>query len=262
MGKLKFNAYASGAKTTWTMVSWTDNTVDALINNAPNTDSISFRYYEGPLDAESDVTLRGNHPNSSAVTQVSDSDVFQDDDFYIIFDPNDTSKPGSMLQVTGFSNSGGGEAVIHAAVKVPITPPTLRNYFLKRLNFYRGLPCRQHCSNLGSNNFAWCRYYVDANRNLIVQRRSAPSSALVSRIVAAGIEDLQLKYQFKDGTWRDAPIDGNANYDIENIRAVRVSLIARTEKPDTKFISSTSFQMTGDNGNGVAHRGGVIEGWF
>jgi len=149
--------------------------------------------------------------------------------------------------------------VIHNSGKSPYNPPG-DELFPKSTESTEsttdGYPTGSIVLNLGSNNFAWCRYYLDANRNLVVQRRSAPAAAFTSRIVAAGIEDLQLKYQFKDGTWRDAPIGADDNYDIENIRAVRVSIISRTEKPDTKFTSSTSFQMTGDNGNGVSYRGG------
>lgn len=251
MGTLKFNAYASGAVTNWAMVSWTNNTVDASINNAPNTDSISFRYYEGPLDVESDVTLRADHPVSSANTPVSTSDSFTQGDFFLIFDPNNPAKPGSLLQATGFSNAAGADSVIHNSGNSPFNPPNATELFPAG-----GYPVGSIVLNLGSNNFAWRRYYVDANRNLVEQRRSVPSAALTSRVVAVGIEDLQLKYQFKDGTWRDAPVPNDANYDIENIRAIRVSIIARTEKPDNKLLSLTSFQMTGDNGNGIAYSGG------
>ena len=251
MVNLKFNAYASGAAATWTMVSCTDNTVDASINNAPNTDSISFRYYEGALDVDPDVTLREDHPVSSANTPVSTSDGFSDGDFFLIFDPNDPSKPGSLLQVTGFSNAAGADSVIHNSGNSPYNPPNATELFPTG-----GYPVGSIVLNIGSNNFAWCRYYVDANRNLVEQLRRAPSAALTSRIVAVGVEDLQLKYQFKDGNWLDAPVPGDINHDIENLRAVRVSIIVRTQKADKKFRSSTNFQMTSGNGNGNSYSGG------
>ncbi len=258
MGTLKFNVYDSGAATTWTMVSCTDNVVDPSFNNADKTDSISFRYYEGPLDVESDVTLRADHPDTSSNTPVTSSDGFSMGDFYLIFDPNDPTKPGSLLQVTNpDTHAAAGDSVIHNSGLSPYNPPGGANHFPKSPPFASaGYPVGSIVLNLGSNNFAWCRYYVDTNKNLVEQRQSAPSETITSRIVAVGIEDLQLKYQFKDGTWRDAPSDVDATYDIENLRTVRVSIIARTEKPDNKFTASTSFQMTGNNGNGLAYSGG------
>lgn len=250
IGKLSFNVYASGAATTWTMVECTNNSVVAAINNAPNTDTIGFRYYGGALDVDTDVTLRTDHPDSSANTPVSDSAGFSEGDFFIIYDPHDSSKPASMLQVTGTSNAAGGDSVIHNSGTSAYNPPNATNLFPAG-----GYPTGSIVLNLGSNNFAWCRYYVDANRNLVMQYRKSPSAGVTSRVVAVGVEDLQIKYQFADGKWLDAPISGDANYDIDDIRTVRVSIIVRTEKPDLKFSSSTNYQLTGANGNGVAYSG-------
>ncbi|MDD3295033.1 MAG: PilW family protein [Geobacteraceae bacterium] len=237
---------------TWTMVDCTDNTVITAINNAPNTDTIEFRYYEGALDLDTDVTLRGSHPEPSSDVLVSDNSGFNDGDFFIIYDPGVPTNHACMLQVTGTSQAGGGDAVIANSGDSDYNPPN------KKTGFYPegGYPSGSIVLNLGSNNFTWCRYYVDANRNLVKQIQRSPTSAITSRVVAVGVEDLQIKYQFADGKWLDAPISGDASYDVENIRTVRVSIIVRTEKADRKYASSTNFQLTGANGNGVAYSSG------
>lgn len=251
IGNLSFKVYESGTSTTWTMVECTNNSVITAINNAPNTDTIGFRYYEGALDLDTDVTLRTDHPDSSANTPVSDSSGFKEGDFFIIYDPNDASKQASMLQVTGTSQAAGADSVIHNSGNSEYNPPNAVNLFPTG-----GYPVGSIVLNLGSNNFAWCRYYVDANRNLVKQIQRNPTSAITSRVVAVGVEDLQIKYQFADGKWLDAPVSGDASYDIDDIRTVRVSIIVRTEKADPKYASSTNFQLTGANGNGVAYSSG------
>lgn len=253
LGNLKVNAYSGGAVTTWSMVDCTNNTVDATINNAANTDTIAFRFYNGALDVASDVTLRTDHPLSSANTPVSSSDGFNDGDFFIIFDPNDAAKPASMLEVNpGTSNAGGGDSVIHnhGGGASAFNPPG------DELFPIGGYPIGSVVLNLGGSQFYWLRYYVDANRNLIQLTQQGPSAAVTRRVIAAGVEDLQLKYLFKDGQWLDAPVNLDANHDINNLRAVRVSILVRAVNPDPKFGSTAAFQLTGDNGNGVSYSGG------
>ena len=231
LGNLKVNTYSSGAVTTLSMVDYTNNIVDAAINNAPNTDTIAFRYYNGALDVASDVTLRADHPLSSANTPVSSSAGFNDGDFFIIYDPNDAAKPASMLEVTGTSNAAGGDSVIHnhGGGASSFNPPG------DELFPTGGYPVGSVVLNLGGNQFYWIRYYVDANRNLIQLIQQGPSAAVTRRFIAVGVEDLQLKYLFKDGQWLDAPVNLDANHDINNLRAIRVSILVRAEKADLKF---------------------------
>lgn len=253
MGNLSVRVYngTSDTVTTWTMVECTNNNVITAINNAPNTDTIGFRYYEGALDVDSDVTLREKHPDPSAATTVSDSSGFEEGDFFIIYDPSDINRHASMLQVTGFSQAAAGDSVLHSKGGSDYNPAKASDLFPTG-----GYPVGSIVLNLGSNNFAWCRYYVDANRNLVKQIQRNPTSAITSRVVAVGVEDLQIKYQFADGKWLDAPVSGDASHDIDDIRTVRVSIIVRTEKADPKYASSTNFQLTGANGNGVAYSSG------
>lgn len=260
LGNLKVNVY-QGAPISWDIIAATDNTVVPSINNMVNTDTLTFRYFNGPLDLSTDVTITIDHPESSANTPVSSAAGFNNQDLFIIYDPNDPIKPASMLQVTGTSNVG-GDSIIHNSGNSDFNPPGgAINEIFPQSPPYSSTGYGPGCKvlNIGQNMFYRVRYYIDNNLNLVKETQGDPTQTPVSRIVANGVEDLQITYQFKDdGNWYDSPVTDGTDpaHDVGNLRALRVSIIVRTQSADRNFNSIAAYQLTGDSGNGVAYAGG------
>lgn len=253
-GNLVINYYnpATSNKDNWSVVTAFDNTSSATI--ARRTDSVSIRYMNGPTDAAANTVIAQSHPDASAVTYVNSTAGFNLGDMFLIYDPTDWSKPASLLQVSNdpkdvaspkdklLHNSGGPIARYNPPNPAKnIFPPGGYKAGSRIINF----------STSGQTT-----YYIDANRNLVKSVLTSPVSTPVTRPIASGIEDLQIKYGFKDGQWLDAPIAGDASHDVNNLRAFRVSLVVRSDKSDPNFTSASVFQLSGANGNGLAYSGG------
>jgi type IV pilus assembly protein PilW len=208
-----------------------------------NTDTISFRYFDGSQDISKDVTISTGYADSTADTPVSSTIGFNNGDFYYICDPGNSAKNASLLQVSGVTADS---KIEHAD-----NPPTTENIF--PATGY-GAGCKVF--NLGQGKFKQVNYSIDTNYNLVKQTRDDPSRPPVSHMIAQGIEDLQIRYQFKDGTWQDVPTDGDVDHDINNLRAVRISIIVRTRNADPTYKSAAVYQLTGASGNGGSHSGG------
>ena len=118
-----------------------------------------------------------------------------------------------------------------------------------------GYPIGSRVINYTTSDIWRIKFFVE-NGNLYRQEWHDPWLPPQKRLVAGGIEDLQIKYQFKDGQLLDTPVNGDAAHDIDNVRAIRIGIIARTINTDMKFDSSRSFQLTGADGNGKAYSGG------
>ncbi|RNC73168.1 MAG: prepilin-type N-terminal cleavage/methylation domain-containing protein [Desulfuromonadales bacterium] len=240
MGNLTINVYNSSLLPSWQVVEAEDG------GTAPDT--IRFLYSGTESDVGYDLIVSEDHPTSSALMLVSavgsvppsrtiDND-FTAGDLFLVYDPGDPDKPASRFQATnvgtpdklqhnpgGGGNPPGGFVGVEYGVGSKVV--NLRLMQAKRVS-----------------------YSVDAQQNLMktVEDLSLvdPPAGKRTRIVAAGVEDLQIRYQFKDGTWKNA---GDPGFDPKSLRALQVSIIVRTEKPDPQY-PGQSLQLTGSYGNG------------
>lgn len=222
---------------------------DASGNRAANTDAVTIRFFNGSTDTAPSVSIYAAVPGgTSANTPVNSTAGMIDNDLILLYDPSDPSKPASVLQITGFDNGGGGYAGLstqHNSGNNLYNPPNpATNLFPAG-----GYPVGSRVLDIGTDKMRLIRYYVDSNANLVRQTQDGIAGAVSSRVVAGGIEDLQFKYYFTDGTWRDDMGGG-----VSNLRAIRISLIARTQRPDIKY-PGDSYQLSGQAGNGVLRSG-------
>jgi type IV pilus assembly protein PilW len=245
VGTFKLNYYdkATGAQATMNLVNCTDNS-----GGFQKTDTISFRYYDGPLDLNKDVTITNSYLTSSPLseTPVNTTTDFNDGDYYMIYDPACSDKNASLLQVSGVTS---GLSIKHNdGDACPYNPPAGKEIFP---GSGYGAGCKVF--NLGQDRFKQIRYTVDSNYNLVKETQDDPSKPVVNHIAAQGIEDFQIKYLFKDGAVLDSPVSGDPDHDINNLRALRISIIVRTQKIDRSYNSAATYQLTGISGNGDPH---------
>ncbi|QSV44373.1 prepilin-type N-terminal cleavage/methylation domain-containing protein [Geobacter benzoatilyticus] len=238
MGDLTIKVYGEETPS-WQVVEASDGGTDP--------DSIKVLYSGAESDVGYDYFVSVDHPTSSTIMLVSAvgsvppsrtiNDDFEKGDLFLVYDPSDLVKPATRFQATkvatpgmihhnpgGYNPSGG---VLDIEYGIGSKVVNLRRMQAKRVS-----------------------YSVDARQNLIktVEDLSLvdPPANKRTRIVAAGVEDLQIRYQFLDGTWKNA---GEAGFDARNIRAVQVSIIVRTENADPRY-PGQSLQLTGSYGNG------------
>lgn len=240
VGTFKLNCYDanSNASTTWPLLVATDT--NTSLGNVPGSDAIEFRYFDGPLDVSQDVILTGNYSSPDTDTPVSLATGFNAGDFYYVCDPNDRTINASLLQV---SSTPTGTVIPHTSGSGYFNPPNGTNIFPRAY--------AQGCKvvNLGQGKFKWARYMIDGNLNLVKQTRDDPSKPIVNHVVASGIEDMQIEYQFKDTQWLNSPVTNDANHDINNLRAVKISIIVRSQEVDRSFRSTASYRLTDTNQN-------------
>ncbi|AJE04820.1 PilW family protein [Geobacter pickeringii] len=244
-GNLKINVYSKSANA---VVSWAIVEANSVTGAASNTDSILIRYQTVDPATVPDVTIATNHPDSSVNTPVSDASGFAQGDLFFIYDPTDLTKPASMLQVSTTPSSKNDTLKHSSGSNWEYNPPNAGINIFPPGGY--GVGCK--VVNLSTLGVKWVQYHVDSNSNLIKESSTAPQA----HIVATGIEDLQIRYQFKDGVWLNAPVKDDANHDINNLRALKVSIIARTANPDPRYGGSQPFQLTGPQGDGVVYSGG------
>lgn len=262
VGNLKIRFYNKGVGTV------TDNyyaVAEANVFGSPkvavpaaDTDSIAIRYCDQPSDAMPDITLSGSvPPPSSSNTPVSSTDGINANDLIIIYDPTDLAKYGSILMVTD-TTSAGGLSVKHGNGAGDGPLASFYNPSNPAVNLFPpgGYPVGAKVLRLAPEALRTVRYYVDAGMNLRRQSQAGLTGAVEERPVASGIEDFQVKYYFRDGTWLDAPVTDDPDHDVDKLRAVRISIIVRTAKPDRQYGAGDSIRLTGDDGNGVARSGG------
>jgi hypothetical protein len=188
-------------------------------------------------------------------TQVNSVDGFQKGDLFIIYDARDTARPATLLQVSNDPSNGASpkDRLVHnRGANGPYNPPNSPELF----------PAGGYTTGSKVLNLAGGRtihYYIDKKLNLVRETRdnfdlSLPATSL--RPVAAGVEDLQIKYCFKDGQWLDGIVAGDASHDVNNLRALRVSIMVRALRPARASTGvAPALALSGELGNGIA-RGG------
>lgn len=253
VGNLRINVSppTGPAPTTWGFAESFDNLSSATV--ARRTDSIQFRYSLAPADQAADTYVTQDNLTAGNDTLVNSVDGFQQGDLFIIYDPRDTARPATLLQVSNDPSHGTKDRLVHnRGSNGPYNPPNSPELF----------PAGGYTTGSKVLNLAGGRtihYYIDKKLNLVRETRdnfdlSLPATSL--RPVAAGVEDLQIKYCFKDGQWLDGIVAGDASHDVNNLRALRVSIIVRSLRPArTSSGISSALTLTGDLGNGIP-RGG------
>jgi len=164
-------------------------------------------------------------PTSSAVCKVDDTTGFQVGDIVLISRPDGSF--GSLIEVTQVQvaalklqhNPGGGT----------INPPGGHNIF----------PTGGYGTNSTVTKFACHSYFIDSTdpvHPVLMLDPDGPLGAGTPQRLAENVEDLQIAYEDKNGTWfcYDATHIA-APATISDIRAARVNLLARTSIPDPDF---------------------------
>lgn len=238
LGNLKINVYGMG-EPEWGIV----EAVDGGVGLANKTDSITVRYLGGDPDVNPDVVLTEENTASSSIMRNSTTAGFQVGDFFMVYDPSDLDKPASMYQITALP---GGGAIQHNPGLSPYNPSS---------GFGVSYPAGSKIINLSTMKLKKVKYSVDSGGNMVKEVTEDGAGTVTRRIIASGIQDLQVKYLFKNGQWRDAPVDGDPNLDVNNMRAIRLSIIARTAKADPRYGGADTHQLTGVHGNGEVYSG-------
>ncbi|MCM0083173.1 PilW family protein [Geomonas sp. Red32] len=255
LGNLTMNVYppSASAPGTWSVVESYDNLNSAGV--APSTDCIRLRYFRASADVADDVYITQDHPSSAADTFVNSNDGFHQGDLFVIYDPRDLSRPGTVLQVSNDPTQGASpkDKLIHnPGANGPYNPPNASNLFPSG-----GYTVGSRILNLGQSRTV--TYYVDNKLNLVKETRDNPDVTQPPtsvRPIASGVEDFQIKYGFKDGQWLDAVVLGDANHDVNNLRAMRVSMVVRSMNRSANGTGITPpVTLSGQFGNGIP-RGG------
>lgn len=246
MGNLKINVYKGGALLSpWVIVETGDG-------GGGGPDTISFRYQNPdiPTDTTTDIiTIPTDYPSSKpAVLPLSSSVGIQEKDLLIIYDPADPNKPASLLQVSNIPS--GGDKVDHSSnpSKYPYNPPNSVELFPSG-----GYGAGSRVIKLKDIQMMKVTYSLDGDK-LVRNIWSSVTDTTQSHVVATGIEDMQIRYQFTDGNWLDTL--GGSGHEATDLRGVRISIIARTATPDLRYQSARTFQLTGPLGNGKTYSGG------
>lgn len=241
LGNLKINVYD---KVNYNNINWgIVEAVDGGVGRTSKTDRIAVRYLEKETDTEPDVVLTQENEESSSTMRVSDTSGFQAGDLFLVYDPSNLDAPASMYQVTGLS--GGGSILHNPGTHGPYNPSG---------GFGVSYPVGSKVINLKTMEAKKVEYFVDAE-NLVKEVTTGGVGTVTRRIVASGIQDFQVKYRFKNGQWRDAPVPGDPNLDVNNLRAIRLSIIVRTAKADPRYGGADTHQLTGVHGNGEVYSG-------
>ena len=245
LGNLRINKYQSGLSVPVHL--GVIDAEDGGSGGGPDALTVSFQTPSIDNDVTQNVVVTKDCLSSKENTiNVSSVDNFNPGDLFLIFDPSDLTKEATLLQVSFMPSSDKMLKQTNSAYNPPNTfelfPPG-------------GYPLGSRIINYTDFDIWRVRFSIE-NGNLIREEWHAPLDPVRRRIVAAGVEDLQIKYQFRDGQWLDAPVFEDPDHDIDNVRAIRIGFIARTANPDMKFDSAETFQLTGADGNGRVYSGG------
>jgi len=182
-------------------------------NNNDNPDSVDILYGDPSVSA----TITKAMPNSSAELCVNSTDGFEVGDLAIISNGIDAS----LLEITHVQpsalklqhNPGGGS----------INPPGGKNIF----------PPGGYDSGSTVLKLKYLSYAVDSTTDpahpTLELDLDGPLGNWAFQPLAENTEDLQLAYQDNNGTWYNNPPSP------ENIRSVRINILARTNKIDPDF---------------------------
>jgi hypothetical protein len=154
-------------------------------------------------------------PDASSELKVDSTDAFEEGDFVVISNGlNAALFVVSEVQAVSLK-------LQHNPAESVFNPPAAFKNFPHGGGY-------EHGSRLYNfKNFRWLTYYIDQtdpeHPMLMVNDHKGGGA----QVVAEDIEDMQLYYYLKDGTETDDPTGSE-----DDIRAIRVSFVARTGKSD------------------------------
>ena len=192
-------------------------------NSSTSPDSLDIMY-GNVKTGEYDASITKGMPDASAVIQVDDNGNFEPGDFVVITD----GVTAVLFEVTDVITLTAPEGkLIHNSGLSFYNPPAAFKAFPETSGYGVG----SRCYNFGS--LTWITYFVDwtdpDHPNLMANRHDGNGN----QVVADNIEDLQFHYFMEDGTETEAPPLSKA----KEIRAVRITIVARTSKQDREIRS-------------------------
>ncbi len=209
-------------------VSWYDNTgaspvtgyIKGISITNNNPDQIDIIY----ADASVRATITHQMPNSSAVLDVDSTNGFSVGDLVIITDGNNAS----LLEITQVQSAA--LKLQHNPGAGNINPPGGHNIF----------PSGGYASGSDVYRVRYVSYRINTNDPLhptLAVNFQGPNGAGGYQPLANNIEDMELVYIFADGGEATAYDDTDADLtnDYDDIRAVRITLLARADRPDRNF---------------------------
>jgi len=197
------------------------NALQITDGGTTGTDRIDIMY--GDYSVKTKITQP--MPTSSAECNVDDTTGFKKGDIVLISRPDVSF--GSLLEVTKVQatalklqhNPGGGT----------INPPGGHNIF----------PTGGYGTGATVTKFACHSYFIDSTdpvHPILMLDPDGPLGSVSAQPLAENVEDLQIAYEDKNGTWylhdsSHTTVPSN----IADLRAARITLVARTSIPDPDF---------------------------
>lgn len=194
--------------------------LSAITSFNTNPDRVDIIYADANVEAQITEPM----PTSSAEMNVSNTNGFQDGDFVIVTD----GVNASLLQITEVQDVA--LKLQHNPAVDNINPPGGHNIF----------PPGGYGEGALVFKLRYVSYDIGAADPEHPQLRideDGPFGAGLPQALAEDVEDLQLVYIFEDGgeDHRVDDGDGDDSNDSADIRAVRLSVLARTFRPDRQF---------------------------
>jgi prepilin-type N-terminal cleavage/methylation domain-containing protein len=184
-----------------------------------NPDRIDIIYADASVSAKIDKHM----PDSAGDLKVDSTAGFSDGDLIIITDGTNAS----LLEVTNVQSDG----LVHNAAAGNINPPGGHNTF----------PPGGYDVGCDVYKVKYVSYDIDntsdpAHPKMRVDL-DGPLGSGNPQPLALNIEDLQFRYFFADGGEANAPdnLDADDTNDSDDIRSVRINILARSDKVDPGF---------------------------
>ena len=200
-------------------------TINAVTGTNSNPDTINIIY----ADASCTTFITTAMPTPSSELNVDDTSCFAANDLVIVSDGTNAD----IIQITAIQSSMGTEKLQHNS---GMNPDTGKKY----LNSPSGT---SHAYGAGASMYKlkWISYDIDSSDSAHPRLRvdtDGPLGGSSSQPFAENIEDLQIVYIFEDGNelnMYDDGTDADDTNDADDIRSVRVSVLARTDTIDINF---------------------------
>ena len=216
---------------------WNMNKAFTIINSDVGPDQIDI-FYGSITDGEYVATTTKPMADASAELVVTDPDEFQEGDAVVITD----GLSAALFVVSSVEVAL--KKLGHDSAGSIYNPPAGFNAFPTGGGYSIGA----RVYNFGKLH--WVRYYIDQTDPFHPKLMADYHDGQPDVVIADGIEDMQLYYYLKDGTETDDPTGKE-----DDIRAVRITFVARTNKED-QFTKRFNQPVIEDHDPGAAPQDG------